>query len=141
MQIQILTKLRRGDVQKIITGKTINLVTNDAQKLEQLVFSLCYIIPAPLYISGSFFVLLFLIGWKALVGVGVYIVAMVYISKMSHKNGKLRHKTALATDKRLEVMNEIVSGIRTVKMYAWEWKFTETIKQLRRCVSQKLQPL
>lgn len=51
---------------------------------------------------------------------------------MSHKNGKLRHKTAVATDKRLEVMNEIISGIRAVKLYAWEWSFTEIIKQLRR---------
>lgn len=116
----------------MITGKTINLVTNDAQKLEKLVYGLHYAVPAPFHILGSVIVLLVLIGWRALVGMSVYILLLIYIFTMSHKNGKLRHKTAVATDKRLEVMNEIISGIRAVKMYAWEWSFTEIIRQLRR---------
>ena len=130
--MQILKELKRSDVQKIITGKTINLVSNDVQKFEKLAFGLHLCCFAPLDILGSVVVLLLLIGWRALVGIGLYIVLFIYITIMSHKSGKLRHKTAVATDQRLEVMNEIVSGIRAVKMYAWEWNFMETIKLLRR---------
>jgi len=87
---------------------------------------------APLEILGCGIILFLLIGWKALVGIGFYVVSIIYITAMSYENGKLRHKIASVTDRRLEAMNEIVSGIRAVKMYAWEWNFTESIKQLRR---------
>ncbi|KAK3741179.1 hypothetical protein QZH41_012627, partial [Actinostola sp. cb2023] len=43
-----------------------------------------------------------------------------------------RIKHAAATDKRLTAMNEIIAGIRAVKMYAWEWNYRDTIKTLRR---------
>lgn len=130
--IQILGKLKRSEIQKIITGKTINLVSNDAQKFERLVYYIQMSCFAPIDILGSCIVLFLLIGWRALLGIGVYIVLFLFISKMSSETGKLRDKTAAATDRRLELMNEIVSGIRTVKMYAWEWNFTKAIKELRR---------
>ena len=130
--IQILGKLKRSEIQKIITGKTINLVSNDAQKFERLVYYIQMACFAPIDILGSCILLFLLIGWRALLGISFYIVLFLFISKMSSKTGKLRDKTAAATDKRLELMNEIVSGIRTVKMYAWEWNFTKAIKELRR---------
>ena len=45
-----------------------------------------------------------------------------------------RLKSAKVTDKRVRIMNEIISGIRVVKMYAWDYAFKKLIKQLRRFV-------
>ena len=36
------------------------------------------------------------------------------------------------TDKRVRVMNEIISGMRLIKMYAWEWAFHEYVKKIRK---------
>ena len=36
------------------------------------------------------------------------------------------------TDKRVRVMNEIISGMRLIKMYAWEWAFHECVKRIRK---------
>ena len=36
LSMQMLRELNRSDIQKILTGKTINLVSNDAQKLEKV---------------------------------------------------------------------------------------------------------
>lgn len=130
--MQILRELKRSEIQKLLTGKTINLLSNDVQKLEKVFWALFLFLFAPLEISASCFILWFLIGWRALAGVAFYAVALVYIILISHQSGQLRLKTAAATDRRLEAMNEILSGIRTVKMYAWEWNFAEMIKQLRR---------
>ena len=44
----------------------------------------------------------------------------------------LRSKTAALTDTRLRTMNEVITGIRTIKMYAWEKSFAELITRLRR---------
>ena len=43
-----------------------------------------------------------------------------------------RVKSAKVTDKRIKVMNEIISGMRLIKMYAWEWAFHKHVKKIRR---------
>ena len=45
-----------------------------------------------------------------------------------------RLKSAKVTDKRVKVMNEIISGMRLIKMYAWEWAFHEYVKNIRKLV-------
>ena len=45
-----------------------------------------------------------------------------------------RLKSAKVTDKRVKVMNEIISGMRLIKMYAWEWAFHEYVKNIRTLV-------
>ena len=45
-----------------------------------------------------------------------------------------RLKSARVTDKRVRVMNEIISGMRLIKMYAWEWAFHEYVKNIRKFV-------
>ena len=43
-----------------------------------------------------------------------------------------RLKAAIVTDKRIKVMNEIISGIRVIKMYGWEYAFSQLINKIRR---------
>ena len=51
---------------------------------------------------------------------------------LAKKAASLSEKAASFTDERLMVMNEIISGIRAVKMYAWEWNFRDLVHDLRR---------
>ena len=44
----------------------------------------------------------------------------------------MRFKSVLVTDKRVRIMNEVISGIRVIKMYAWENAFSKLISKLRR---------
>ena len=39
------------------------------------------------------------------------------------------------TDKRVRMMHEIISGIRLIKMYAWEWAFHEYVNKIRKLVA------
>ena len=132
LSLQILRELNRSDIQKILTGKTINLVSNDAQKLEKVLWAIFLCLFAPLEVLASCIILWLLIGWRALAGVVFYVIVVVYVTVASHQTKNLRVKSAAATDKRLEVMNEILSGIRAVKIYAWEMNFTKAIKLIRR---------
>lgn len=43
-----------------------------------------------------------------------------------------RRKTAIHTDERVKVMNEIIAGMRVIKMYCWEKPFGDLVKKLRR---------
>ena len=43
-----------------------------------------------------------------------------------------RAKTALLTDERVRIMNEIISGMRIIKVHAWEVPFTKLVEEARR---------
>ena len=44
----------------------------------------------------------------------------------------------MVTDKRIRIMNEIISGMKVIKMYAWELAFKDVVSKLRR---YSIQPL
>ena len=43
-----------------------------------------------------------------------------------------RSKAAVYTDKRVKVMNEVITGIRVIKMYAWEYAFRDLVSSIRK---------
>ena len=44
----------------------------------------------------------------------------------------VRLKAACITDNRIKVMNEVITGIRVIKMYAWEYAFSDVVNKIRR---------
>ena len=44
----------------------------------------------------------------------------------------LQDKAAKMTDKRLRQMHDVISGIRVLKMNAWEWCFHDLVSEVRR---------
>ena len=136
---QILT-LNRCILEDNISENTINLVSNDAQAIEQLGYAIFGYSFVALDIVVALALAWYLVAWQALMGVCFFLFVSVYGSLAAHKSGNIRKKAATQTDKRLEIMKEIVAGIRVVKMYAWEWNFRELVAQLRRFESM-LQPM
>ena len=45
--------------------------------------------------------------------------------------GKLRAQTAGKTDRRIRLMNEIVNGMKVIKMYTWEKPFASLVQNSR----------
>jgi len=43
-----------------------------------------------------------------------------------------RTKAILWMDERVKVMNEVIAGMRVIKMYTWEDSFSKWIRQIRR---------
>lgn len=135
---KILTMNRRT-LNDVITGQTINMVSNDANHLKNAGWSMLFLVFSPFEILTSGVLLWYLVGWQALIGAGFYLVVIMYISLMSRIAGHFHEKAVSITDKRLEIMNEIIAGIRAVKMNAWEWNFNDIITGIRKneisCIS------
>ncbi|KAL9978598.1 hypothetical protein ACROYT_G016133 [Oculina patagonica] len=124
--------LNRCTLHDTISENTINLVSNDAQAMELLSIAIFVLPFAPLDLVISMALLWYLFAWQALVGASIFLIVVVYGSFAAHKIGKVRHQSAAVADKRLETMKEIITGIRVVKMYAWEWNFRDLVAQIRR---------
>ena len=111
---------------------TINLVSNDAGKMERSVLALAMLISAPFEIVVSVCIFWMLIGWKALIGAGFFLLVVLYIVLIARKMSVLQTKAAGFTDRRLTLMNDVVSKIRAIKMNAWEGKFRDKVNRIRR---------
>ena len=49
-----------------------------------------------------------------------------------------RTKTAALSDQRIKFMNEIISGMRVIKMYTWEKPFAQLVAEIRRLMIEFL---
>lgn len=57
----------------------------------------------------------------------ILIVFLLFQYLISHLSGILRGKVVRATDKRISLMTEILSYMKTIKMNAWEDWFEDQI--------------
>ena len=94
-------------------------------------FIVLAVFAVPAY-AGAIFLIYYFVGWQAVTGVFLLCILMPYAAVLSYANGKLRLRTATVSDQRISPTNQVVSGIRAVKMHAWEDEYGREIKRVRR---------
>lgn len=110
----------------------IDLLSNDIQRVVLAPCKISDIIPLFYFIPLVVYLFINLFYWKALAGVAFLLALVPYFILNSYFMGKLRRQTALVSDKRIAVMDELLSGIRTVKAHAWENNYRENVAEIRR---------
>ncbi|KJH42578.1 ABC transporter, ATP-binding protein [Dictyocaulus viviparus] len=75
---------------------------------------------------------------EAYMGFGALIILVPIQGYFSQQMGKCRRAIAARTDKRISIMNEILNGIRVIKMYSWEDAFSDVVADLRRNEMKKV---
>ncbi|XP_005352384.1 canalicular multispecific organic anion transporter 1 [Microtus ochrogaster] len=113
-------------------GETVNLMSVDAQKLMDVTnyFQLTW--STVLQIVLSIFFLWRELGPSVLAGVGVMVLLIPVNAVLATKNRMIQVKNMKYKDKRLKIMNEILSGIKILKYFAWEPSFRDQVLSLRK---------
>ncbi|KAI7808003.1 multidrug resistance-associated protein 4 [Triplophysa rosa] len=114
------------------TGQIVNLLSNDVNKFDELTLFLHFLWVGPLQAAAVVGLLWQEIGPSCLVGMAVLVFLMPLQTMFGKLFSKFRAKTAVHTDCRIRTMNEVVSGIRIIKMYAWEKPFAALVNDVRR---------
>ncbi|XP_029925836.1 multidrug resistance-associated protein 4-like isoform X2 [Myripristis murdjan] len=114
------------------TGQIVNLLSNDVNRFDEVTLNMHYLWVGPLQAVVIIFFLWYEIGPSCLAGVAVISLMMPMQTWFGKLFGILRSKTAVLTDSRIRIMNEVVSGIRIIKMYAWEKMFSALVTEVRR---------
>ncbi|XP_069746450.1 ATP-binding cassette sub-family C member 4 isoform X3 [Narcine bancroftii] len=117
---------------KTTTGQIVNLLSNDVNKFDQATIFLHFVWVGPLQAIAVIALLWYEIGPSCLAGIAVLLILMPVQSIFGKWFSVLRGKTARLTDNRIRTMNEVISGMRIIKMYAWEKPFTSLVTQIRK---------
>ena len=130
-----MLRLSRVAVVNLTAGYVINLVSNDVRKFDNFFFQLHYLWLGPLDLFIVTILAWRLVGWPSLLG-SMYLVMMIPSSlALGNQVGKVFLKICKLTDRRVRLTGEVISGIRAIKMYAWEIPLASMIKLTRRYAS------
>lgn len=124
-----LSKTALGDTSP---GKVVNLLSNDVSRFDIVSVFVHSMWSAPLLTLIVGYLLWVESGYGGLIGMFVIFVVtpiQAYTGKLS---SKFRLQTALRTDERVRLMDEIISGIQVIKYYAWESPFALLIQLARK---------
>ena len=117
---------------KTTTGNVIDLISNDVQRMELAPRWICTALLPVFEFVTVVILLLYFIGWQAIIGILFLMTVIPCIMVISGVCAQLRQETAEVTDRRISLMNELVSGIRAVKAHAWEENYREKVQEVRR---------
>lgn len=113
-------------------GQIVNLQSNDAEKLSSLCIYVNVLWSGPFQIIGALGLLFMVIGIvPALCGLGVMLLLMPFSTFMLTFLTRVRKRLVLCTDARVKLISEVISGIKAIKLYAWEVPFRKRVDDLR----------
>lgn len=113
------------------TGEIVNLMAVDAQRFMDLATSVNTIWSAPLQIILAFYFLWRELGPSVITGVAVMIILIPINGYIAHHTKILQTKQMKSKDARVKLVNEILNGIRLLKLYAWEPSFENRVVKVR----------
>ncbi|XP_017782317.1 PREDICTED: multidrug resistance-associated protein 1 isoform X1 [Nicrophorus vespilloides] len=112
-------------------GEIVNLMSVDAQKFVELTAYLNMIWSAPFQIILALYFLWQVLGPSVLAGLAVMIILIPVNGFIANRVKDLQIKQMKNKDERVKLMNEILSGIKVLKLYAWEPSFEAQVLKIR----------
>uniref|UniRef100_A0A452UFW3 Multidrug resistance-associated protein 1-like n=1 Tax=Ursus maritimus TaxID=29073 RepID=A0A452UFW3_URSMA len=108
------------------TGEVINLMSADAQQLMDLTANLNLLWSAPFQILMAVSLLWQELGPAVLAGVAVLVFVIPINALVATRKSQTKNK-----DKQIKLLNEILHGIKILKLYAWEPSYKKKIIEIR----------
>ncbi|NWT03499.1 MRP1 protein, partial [Mionectes macconnelli] len=112
-------------------GEIVNLMSVDAQRFMDLATYINMIWSAPLQVILALYLLWQNLGPSVLAGVAVMILLVPINAVMAMKTKTYQVAQMKSKDNRIKLMNEILNGIKVLKLYAWELAFREKVLEIR----------
>ncbi|PNF15053.1 Multidrug resistance-associated protein 9 [Cryptotermes secundus] len=128
-----ILRLSKSAQGKTAAGQIVNLLSNDVNRFDSVTMWLHFVWIMPIQTVVVTYFIWEAVGWSALIGVlAIFLQTVPVQSYLSKLTSKLRLNIATRTDERVRLMSEIISGIKVIKMYAWERPFEKMVQLARR---------
>ncbi|KAG1660360.1 Multidrug resistance-associated protein 1 [Nymphon striatum] len=124
-------KLSNSARQDYSVGELVNLMAVDLQKFEDFLTYTSYVLISPFMLCLGIYFLWTILGPSCLAGVAVIILLAPGNYFMVHFAGAIQDRIMHLSDDRLKFTNEIINGIKVLKLYAWEIPFAKKLYDIR----------
>ncbi|XP_071638108.1 multidrug resistance-associated protein 1 isoform X5 [Temnothorax longispinosus] len=112
-------------------GEIVNLMSVDAQRFMDVTAYINMIWSAPLQIALALYFLWNILGPAVFAGLAVMIILIPVNGLIANKVKTLQIRQMKCKDERVKLMNEVLNGIKVLKLYAWEPSFEQQILEIR----------
>ncbi|XP_062841096.1 multidrug resistance-associated protein 1 [Trichomycterus rosablanca] len=112
-------------------GEIVNLMSVDAQRFMDLITYINMIWSAPLQVILALYFLWQNLGPSVLAGVAVMVLMVPVNAVIAMKTKTYQVAQMKSKDNRIKLMNEVLNGIKVLKLYAWELAFNNKVSQIR----------
>ncbi|XP_011601661.2 ATP-binding cassette sub-family C member 2 [Takifugu rubripes] len=112
-------------------GETVNLMSADAQRFNDVVNFIHLLWSCPLQIILSIVFLWLELGPSVLAGLVVMVLMVPINGLIATKARNFQVENMKFKDSRLKIMNEILNGMKILKLYAWEPSFQAQVEGIR----------
>ncbi|XP_078023560.1 ATP-binding cassette sub-family C member 5 isoform X1 [Epinephelus lanceolatus] len=123
--------LKLRSVRDQTVGQLVNMCSSDGQRMFEAAAVGSLLAGGPLVAVLGVAYNLFILGPTSLLGSAVFILfypAMMFSSRLT---AYFRRRGVAVTDRRVQKMNEILSHIKVIKMYAWVKAFAQDVRKIR----------
>ncbi|KAL5284718.1 ABCC4.2 family protein [Megaselia abdita] len=114
-----------------IEGRAINILSNDIGRFDVALIFAHDVWKGPLEAVLLTIVMYWYIQYSAIIGIGFVLLFVPLQMWVARKMTDYREESSEKTDFRIKLMNEIIRGIKVIKMYAWEKSFAKVIGNVR----------
>ncbi|KAL1278362.1 hypothetical protein QQF64_025035, partial [Cirrhinus molitorella] len=112
-------------------GEIVNLMSVDAQRFMDLITYINMIWSAPLQVILALYFLWENLGPSVLAGVAVMVLMVPVNAVIAMKTKTYQVAQMKSKDSRIKLMNEVLNGIKVLKLYAWELAFKDKVSAIR----------
>ncbi|XP_028650798.1 multidrug resistance-associated protein 5 isoform X2 [Erpetoichthys calabaricus] len=129
MAFQKILKLK--NIKDKSVGELINMCSNDGLRMFEAAAVGSLLAGGPLIAVLGMIFNIIILGPTSLLGSAVFILfypSMMFVSRLT---AYFRGKCVAVTDNRVQKMNEILSYIKFIKMYAWVKAFSQAVQKIR----------
>lgn len=112
-------------------ARATKMMSSDVLRIEVYWGFLHFFWTCPLQILLAFCLLYQMLGWSVLAGVAVIVFTAPIQAYLIYRMSRQRPKINEYADKRIRLLQEILVGIRVIKLYAWDQIFQNKVASLR----------
>ncbi|CAG2247906.1 ABCC1 [Mytilus edulis] len=113
------------------SGEIVNLLSVDAGRISTCFHNINFLWTIPFMFCSTLFLLWQTLGVSAFIGLGIVVVLIPFNSYLVKKGKDLHLEVMDLKDNRVKMMNEVLNGIKVLKLYAWEDSFEKQISTIR----------
>ncbi|KAI8989077.1 multidrug resistance-associated ABC transporter [Trametes punicea] len=112
-------------------GKIVNLMAGDANRISMTVSAMYFVYGAPFEICIASLFLYQLLGWSAFSGFFVLLLSWPLNNFVARRSVRIQKGVSTARDKRMGVLNELISAVKFIKFFAWEDRWIQRVLDAR----------